>query len=177
MTVTISWNTRLALLAMLIGIGLAAAALSARHTLSPTSQAAPRQRAPLFELPALAGGTVSNAGFAGREYVLFFGSPECQPCQNVYPVLRELKSTQILMVSVGPVAATRRMQEEYSFSFPIAVDSLHLSRETFRLAGLPTVVRVDRQGYIAGSVDGDMRVIRFLSGAEDRLADTGSKEG
>ncbi|MFA6109686.1 MAG: TlpA disulfide reductase family protein [Candidatus Latescibacterota bacterium] len=164
-------NTRVALLAALVGIGLAAAALSARHTLSPAPQAAPRQLAPLFELPGLEGGTVSNADLAGRGYVLFFGSPECKPCQNVFPVLRELKNTQVLIVSVGPEEATRRMQAEYGFTFPIAVDTLHLSRETFRLAGLPTVVRVDRQGYILGSVDSDMRVIRFLTEAENSLAD------
>lgn len=171
MAVTTRKTNWVVLLAIFAGIGLATVALSTRQRLSSPPLNAPRQLAPLIALPGLDGSVVSNADLAGRGYILFFGSPECKPCQNVFPVLRELKNTRVLMVSVGPEEATRRMQGEYGFAFPIAVDTLHLSRERFKLAGLPTVVRVDQKGFIVESAESDMQVIRFLTEAENNLAD------
>jgi peroxiredoxin len=113
--------------------------------------------APLFELPGLDGQTVSNAGLAGRAYVLFWGDPDCKACREVYPQLKRVaEKIPTLMVAVGNRTAIAESRSEHGMVFPVAFDSLRETLADFHVSGLPTAMLVDGHGRIKRAASGNI---------------------
>lgn len=108
--------------------------------------------APVFELPSLAGGTVSVGRASGRPQLIFFLSPTCPVCKKLLPVLRSLRTgergTDVVLASDGeqPEHMAFYVREKLA-PFPYVLSpALGL---TFRISKLPYAVLVGPDGKIA----------------------------
>ena len=129
-------------------------------------------RATVLELESLGGmGKVSNAQFVGQPYLLIFADPNCGACDTVYPHLlraSQVQGVNILFIASGDRQAMKDKRGEYSFSFPIAFDSLLTANEPFEVNAFPASVFVDAEGKIAKAATGDqssIAVIHFAGGS------------
>ena len=129
-------------------------------------------QAAVLELESLAGtGKVSNAQFVGQPYLLIFADPNCSACNTVYPHLlhtSQVQGVNVLFIASGDRQAMKDKMEEYSFSFPIAFDSLLTANAPFAVNAFPTSVFVDAEGKIAKAATGEQHavaVIRFAGGS------------
>lgn len=124
-------------------------------------------QAPVLELESLEGtGQVSNAQFAGQPYLLLFTNPNCSACETIYPYLlraSQVQGVNILMIASGDQQAIQDKMEEYSFSFPVAVDPLLTTASgSFAVNVFPMAVLVDAQGQIAKAATGSQGAIAVI---------------
>ena len=115
-------------------------------------------QAAVLELESLEGTrTVSNEQFAGEPYLLIFADPTCRACETIYPHLLRASQVQrvnILFIASGDRQAMQDKMEEYSFSFPVAFDSLLTANAPFEVNAFPTAVWVDAEGKVAKAATG-----------------------
>ena len=123
-------------------------------------------QATVLELESLEGtGKVSNAQFAGRPYLLIFADSNCDACNAVYPHLlraSQVQGVNILFIASGNRQAIKDKREEYSFSFPIAFDSLLTANKPFGVNAFPTSVFVDAEGKIAKAATGERNAVAVI---------------
>ena len=129
-------------------------------------------QAAVLELENLAGtGTVSNAPFVGEPYLLIFADPTCNACEVIYPHLLRASQAQgvnVLLIASGDRQAMQNKMEEYSFSFPVAFDSLLTANPSFEVNAFPTAVWVDAEGKVTKAATGGppaVAVIGIAGGA------------
>ena len=120
-------------------------------------------QAAVLELESLAGtGKVSNAQFAGEPYLLIFADPTCSACEIIYPHLlraSQIQGANILFIASGDRQALQDKMEEYSFSFPVAFDSLLTANPPFEVNAFPTAVWVDAEGKVAKASTGGLPAV------------------
>ncbi len=123
-------------------------------------------QATVLELESLAGTEkVSNAQFAGRPYLLIFADSNCDACNAVYPHLlraSQVQGVNILFIASGNRQVVKDKREEYSFSFPIAFDSLLTANKPFGVNAFPTSVFVDAEGKIAKAATGERNAVAVI---------------
>jgi peroxiredoxin len=114
--------------------------------------------APGFELPDLAGSTVSLAEHRGRRVLLVFSDPECGPCDALLPDLGRLDRDHghdglaLLLVSRGGVEENRRKAEASGVGFPVVLQpGWKLSKE-YGIFATPVAFLVDEEGVIERDV-------------------------
>jgi len=118
----------------------------------------PGTRAPLFELPDIAGGTVSLAGFLHRQVLLVFSDPQCGPCDEVAPHLVRLHSEQsghglsIVMIGRGDRNENRRKAEQHGFEFPVAVQRRWEISMLYGIFATPVAFLIGEDGVITQKV-------------------------
>jgi peroxiredoxin len=115
-------------------------------------------RAPDFELPELAGYTVSLAEYRGRRVLLVFSDPECGPCDTLLPDLARLDRDHgkdglaLLLVSRGSVEENSHKAEASGVGFPIVLQpGWKLSKE-YGIFATPVAFLIDEEGVIEGDV-------------------------
>jgi len=111
-----------------------------------------------FELPDLAGHTVSLAELRGRRVLLVFSDPECGPCDSLLPDLARLerdgreRDLAFVMISRGEPAENRRKTEAHGVDFPVVLQSgWRLSKE-YGIFATPVAFLVDEEGVIEHDV-------------------------
>lgn len=126
----------------------------------------------VLELESLVGTEqVSNAQFAGEPYLLIFADPTRSACDTIYPHLlhaSQVLGVKVLFIASGDRQAMRDKVEEYSFSFPVAFDSLMTANNPFEVTAFPASILVDAEGNIAKAATGDQGsaiVIQLAGGA------------
>jgi peroxiredoxin len=114
--------------------------------------------APVFELPDLAGRTVSLAEHRGRRVLLVFSDPECGPCDALLPDLARLDRDHgkdglaLMLVSRGGVEENRRKAEASGVKFPVVLQpGWKLSKE-YGIFATPVAFLVDEEGVIERDV-------------------------
>lgn len=114
--------------------------------------------APAFELPDLAGRTVSLAEHRGRRVLLVFSDPECGPCDVLLPDLARLDRDHgkdglaLMLVSRGGVEENRRKAEASGVEFPVVLQpGWKLSKE-YGIFATPVAFLVDEEGVIERDV-------------------------
>ena len=126
-------------------------------------------QATVVELESLEGtGKVSNAQFAGQPYLLIFTAPNCSACNAVYPHLlraSQIQGVNILFIASGDRQTMKDKRKEYSFSFPIAFDSLLTANGPFGVNAVPTSIFVDAEGKIAKAATGDQDAVAVIHAA------------
>jgi len=115
-------------------------------------------RAPDIDLPTLTGGRVKLSTLRGHPVVVSFWGSWCPPCREEFPELVRLQqqydSAGLRVLGVNGfdqeygTKAVQRFVDEFSVSFPIALDTRGQSRRAFYIAFLPTTFFIDTAGII-----------------------------
>jgi len=114
--------------------------------------------APPFELPALTGEKCSLESLRapGREILLVFSSPFCEPCHALMPHLarwaRERKeSLNIVVISRGSVADNRAKLKDFDPARILLQQIFEIS-EAYDCSATPTALLIDADGRIASEL-------------------------
>jgi peroxiredoxin len=114
--------------------------------------------APAFELPDLAGGTVSLAEQRGRRLLLVFSDPECAPCDDLLPELARLNRDHrnhgpaLVLVSRGAVDENRRKAEASGVEFPVVLQAGWKVSKKYGIFATPVAFLIDEEGVIERDV-------------------------
>jgi peroxiredoxin len=111
---------------------------------------APGMPAPLIRLTDLfSGDEIGLSDYRGREVLLVFVDPDCDPCDEVIAQLVELDrlgTPQIILVSRGKPADTRRKLVGHDIRFPVVMqDRWSVSRQ-YGAFTFPAAFLIDEQG-------------------------------
>lgn len=119
--------------------------------------------APLFTLPALAGGDLALADLAGQPVVLNFWASWCGPCRAEMPELQRLHDrlgeagVAVVGVNQGESPETAAaFLESLGLSFPVALDQRTGVSQQYLVNSLPTTFFIDRDGVIRSTFIGAM---------------------
>jgi peroxiredoxin len=114
--------------------------------------------APTFELPDLAGRTVSLGDHRGRRVLLVFSDPQCGPCESLLSDLARLERQQrenglaILMVSRGEPAENLRKADAFGVLFPIVLQPGWRLSKKYGIFATPVAFLIDEEGVIERDV-------------------------
>jgi len=120
-----------------------------------------------FELPLLAGGSMTLSQWRGKKVLLIFFNPGCAFCIQLLPKLGALtpnadkRALVPLIISTGDVEENRRIFEQAGVSLPVLLQESSEVATLYRVPGTPMGYLVDEQGQTA---------TELIQGAEDLLA-------
>lgn len=149
-----------------------------------------RVPAPSFSLPVLVMGERSDVGWAfpraapeavrPHPLVISFTDEWCDPCQPDLSTLQSLWATtavgDLAVLGVaGPLDDRTTAVESWwtasGATFPLAVDTDGAVREFFEVTGQPVTILIDRQGRIAGRLEGTLDPVVLRQSVETLLAE------
>jgi peroxiredoxin len=119
-----------------------------------------------FELPTLAGDTISLSDFAGRPVFLNFWRTDCEPCVRELPAFQAFLEEQgedgavVLAVNQGEDGEqiAEFLAEVGITEIPVLLDTrLEVSRY-YPVPGLPTTYFIDREGMVQYTKIGEMEL-------------------
>ena len=117
--------------------------------------------APQFSVQALDGGSITNRSFSGNVVLLQFWATWCHYCRGDQPAVENVERAfadnglVVLAVDVGESPETVRAYLRSSpRSCQIALDRSHTMAGQFGAHGFPHYVLIDRNGRIAGTLNG-----------------------
>jgi cytochrome c biogenesis protein CcmG/thiol:disulfide interchange protein DsbE len=121
-----------------------------------------RPQAPVFALDRLdQDGKVSLASMRGKVVVLNFWASWCAPCKDEAPALEQAwqrwREQDVAVVGVDLQdldSDARRFVERYGLTYPILRDRKNWTWGHYGLTGLPETWFVDREGRLAGRING-----------------------
>jgi peroxiredoxin len=119
-----------------------------------------------FEMPLLAGGTMTLSQWRGTKVLLIFFNPGCAFCIQMLPELSTLtpnadeRSPVPLIISTGAVEENRRIFEQAGVSHPVLLQEGAEVATLYRVPGTPMGYLVDERGQTA---------TELITGAEDLL--------
>jgi peroxiredoxin len=125
-------------------------------------------RAPQFTARTLDGQTFNNASLRGSVVLLEFWATRCPDCRRNRAAVDNLarrfsgEGLVVLAVDVGePATKVRNYLQAHPTSSPVVLDQGRKLSARFGRHGVPYYVLIDRDGYIAGTENGE--------GGEDSL--------
>jgi peroxiredoxin len=119
-----------------------------------------------FEMPLLAGGTMTLSQWRGKKVLLIFFNPGCAFCIQMLPELSTLtpnadtRGPVPLIISTGAVEENRRIFEQAGVSHPVLLQEGAEVATLYRVPGTPMGYLVDERGQTA---------TELIAGAEDLL--------
>jgi peroxiredoxin len=142
-----------------LGYALAFAYYGPLELRLPSPEAPPAARepsvpAPLFTLPAAAGGKISLASYAGKPVLLMFFTESCPYCRAAGPAIERL-AAQYAPEGLSALGvcldedrqAALNFAKDLGVTFPLAYAGRNAFREYHGL-GVPYIYLVDAKGYI-----------------------------
>jgi peroxiredoxin len=120
-----------------------------------------------FELPLLAGGSMTLSQWRGKKVLLIFFNPGCAFCIQLLPKLGALtpnadkRALVPLIISTGDVEENRRIFEQAGVSLPVLLQESAEVATLYRVPGTPMGYLVDEQGQTATAL---------IQGGDDLLA-------
>jgi peroxiredoxin len=111
--------------------------------------------APDFALPRLDGGQLRLSDLRGRPVLVNFWASWCAPCRSEMPALdrvaREYEDAGLVVVGVNQLEDPQTVSQfvqEFSLSFPIALDRDGVASRDWRVYGIPQTYLVGPDGVI-----------------------------
>ena len=107
-----------------------------------------------FTLPQLDGSNVSLAGLRGRIVIMEFWATWCGPCRSSLPSLEIIykryrdRGVALLLINQGEPADEVRKWLGGRFTAPILLDQDQRVGRLYRVAGIPRLFIVDKEGQI-----------------------------
>ncbi|NNE42800.1 MAG: TlpA family protein disulfide reductase [Gemmatimonadetes bacterium] len=137
------------------GSGSADAAPAPPAGAVPATEREP-QKAPPFELEAVAGGKISLDQYKGKVVMLDFWATWCGPCRASIPHLNELYAAHqeaglvILGISVDQAGpdAVRSFMKRTKMNYPLAMANGNIVRAYGGIQSIPTAFLIDREGRV-----------------------------
>lgn len=133
----------------LLSLPLAAAAAGSGGALTSGAPA------PGFQLPSLAGASVSLDDYRGQVVVLNFWASWCGPCRKEMPILEQVhkqykaKGMTLVGINVEPESADAlKFLKSTPVSFPILFDRDSAVSKQYQVQGMPNTVILDRTGKV-----------------------------
>ncbi len=118
--------------------------------------------APGLSLTDIRGESISLSALKGKLVLLDFWTTWCPPCRADAPALDKLyqkygsKDFTIIGISVSEErAVVEKFIGEHPHLFPVALTSENDMPRAFQIGTFPTYVIIDRDGNVAGAVEGD----------------------
>jgi len=112
--------------------------------------------APAFELPDLAGRSVSLEQYRGRRVLLLFSDPQCGPCDELAPYLVRLHRERardglgVIVVGRGSLEENRRKAQEHGMDFPVLLqDKKWKVSKEYDILATPAAFLISADGVIA----------------------------
>ena len=103
---------------------------------------------PALVLEDLTGTQMSTLVHAEESYIVFFASPNCRACDEVYPILNQIaESVSVLMITTSRSGMIEK-DKELDFEFPVLVDTLATTMNMLGISSVPTAIHVDEEGQI-----------------------------
>ncbi|MFQ5580482.1 MAG: TlpA disulfide reductase family protein [Nitrospiria bacterium] len=129
--------------------------------------------APDFKINNLKGGSSALSDYRGKVVLVNFWATWCEPCRDEMPSMELLYQShsqddfEILALSIdsGNHASVKAFVEDFSFTFPILLDSKLEVNDRYQVRVLPTSILIDKKGLVAD---------RFLGGKDWNSQDTRS---
>lgn len=112
--------------------------------------------APDFSLTSLEGKDFKLSDFRGKVVVIYFMATWCGPCRGQMPHLKvfwEKYEGQVVLISisVSPLTDSVEVLQQYSRKYNAtwiwARDTANVARD-YKVTAIPTIVIVDKEGYI-----------------------------
>lgn len=119
-----------------------------------------------FEMPLLAGGSMTLSQWRGKKVLLIFFNPGCAFCIQMLPELSALtpnadKASPVpLIISTGDVEENRRIFEQAGVSLPVLLQEGAEVATLYRVPGTPMGYLIDERGQTA---------TELVKGADDLL--------
>jgi len=125
--------------------------------ISPSSHSLLGQTAPDFELPLLAGGTMSLAAHKGKDVVVLdFWASWCGPCTHALPIIARvtgrLKDKGVAFYAVNlreTPQAVRNWIDKMNIDCNVALDETGQVGNLYRVEGIPQTVIIGTDGVIS----------------------------
>lgn len=112
-------------------------------------------RAPLFNLPRLAGPNLELAELNGSPVVINFWATWCAPCREEMPALQQIHEDyyeaglRVLGINAGETASVvQRWRDAFNLEFDLLLDTNQVTAAHYRLRGYPTTYVVSPEGVI-----------------------------
>jgi len=103
---------------------------------------------PALVLEDLTGRQMSTLVHIKKSHIVFFASPNCSACDEVYPTLNRIaKSVPVLMITTSRLGMAKK-EKELDFEFPVLVDTLATAMNMLGISSVPTAIHVDEEGRI-----------------------------
>lgn len=136
---------------------------------SPTTEAGRR-----FDLPALDGGRITQADFAGRVVVVNVWASWCAPCRDEAPVFQRMAQEPspaafFGMVRLDEPGPARTFARAHGLSYPHALDNGTFST-AHGVTVLPTTLVFAADGSFVGRIEGPVSEARLRLLIEDAAA-------
>lgn len=135
----------------------------------------PGTPAPSFEVPELAGGTLSLTTHEGKLRLLVLTDPHCGPCDELAPHLvrlhdeRRTNGLSLLFVGRGDVEENRTKATKYGFKFPVGVQRHWEVSTSYGIYALPVAFLIGPDGVIAHAVAKGVDEILALAEGATRI--------
>lgn len=137
------------------------------ETLQPNSEAGDGQAyAPDFTVVDAGDNEVKLSDFLGTPVVLNFWASWCPPCKAEMPDFNKVYGEigdDVIFMMVDLVDGRRETKEkgekhvtDMGFSFPVFYDTNGSAARAYGITAIPTTVFIDKDGCIAGSVQGSI---------------------
>ena len=114
--------------------------------------------APTFRLPDVYDRMVSLEDYRGRQVLLVFSDPHCQPCDELAPRLAGLHREHgdsrlaLILISRGDVEENRRKVKQFGIKFPVVVQEKWKISKEYGIFMTPVAFLVGEGGVIARDV-------------------------
>ncbi|ESU33976.1 hypothetical protein G3A_03480 [Bacillus sp. 17376] len=117
--------------------------------------------APTFTLKNLAGEEVSLNDYRGKKVMLNFWATWCPRCKEEMPAMEQFykehsKEVEILAVNLDPQNNVKSFVKENELTFPILLDQVGTTQQTYAIISIPTTYIIDEQGLILKKHIGSM---------------------
>lgn len=151
---------------------LAVFAVRQPRTSEAPSDTAEAQRP--FDLPALAGGRITERAFAGQVVVVNVWASWCGPCREEAPVLSRMSKASPAaafygMVRLDEPRLAKAFAESQGLDYPHALDNGTFAT-AHQVTVLPTTLVFARDGSFVGRIEGPVSEARLQALIDDALA-------
>ncbi len=136
------------------------------------------QAAPAWELKDLEGKAVKLADFKGKVVLLNFWATWCPPCRKEIPALialqNQYKDQGFVVVGIsldqGGASTVKPFATRMKINYPLVIGDEKTAAAYGGIQAIPTTFYIDREGNVAGQLQGDADKAAFEAAIKPLLA-------
>lgn len=142
------------------------------------------QPAPAFELPSLAGESISLDAHAGKVRLVNFWASWCEPCRHELPALDAMRNQykeqgfEIIGISVDKEPENAKaFLDKIPVSYPVVLDNDFQTAKTYDAQAMPMSYILDRDGKVQAVFTGySKKKLPAITAAVEATIENGSTQ-